>query len=249
MFETSIVAQTGTNRPWTVIAGFSGQVVGVGVLVLVPLIYTEQLPKFDFNSLHVLPPITRLAPAPPPPDMVRASTSRAVTTARVFTAPSGIPRTIYQGPDDVPPSLVPSEVPFIGVPPDGGQRIGLPMPTPHITATAPPTKPVDQPVKRADAPTAPIRQGGDVQAAKIIRRVIPMYPALARQARVSGKVQLLGIIAKDGTVQKLEVISGHPLLTKAAVDAVLQWLYRPTHLNGEPVEVIAPIEVNFTLTQ
>src|SRR2546426_3819393 len=88
-------------------------------------------------------------------------------------------------------------------------------------------------------PKAPqrIRQGGNVQAALIMNRVQPQYPPLARQARVSGTVKLHAIIAKDGTVQELQVISGHPLLIQAALDAVRQWRYRPTLLNTEPVEV------------
>jgi len=86
-----------------------------------------------------------------------------------------------------------------------------------------------------------------VQAAKIVRKVLPFYPPLARQARVQGTVHLVGIIAKDGTVQNLRVESGHPLLVPYAVDAVRQWIYRPTLLNGSPVEVIAPIDVIFTL--
>ncbi len=88
-----------------------------------------------------------------------------------------------------------------------------------------------------------------MQAAKIIKKVIPTYPPLARQARVSGTVQLVGIIAKDGTIQQLQVASGHPLLVKAALDAVRQWIYRPTLLNGQAVEVIAPIDVIFSLSQ
>jgi protein TonB len=90
-----------------------------------------------------------------------------------------------------------------------------------------------------------VRQGGAVQEAKIVRRVIPAYPPLARQARVQGVVKLMGIIARDGTIQHLQVLSGHPLLVPAAVAAVRQWLYRPTYLNGDPVEVQAPIDVNF----
>ena len=86
-------------------------------------------------------------------------------------------------------------------------------------------------------------------AAKVVRRILPVYPPLARQARVSGNVKLLGVISKDGTIQQLQVISGHPLLVNAALDAVRQWVYRPTLLNGEPVEVVAPIDVNFTLAQ
>ena len=83
----------------------------------------------------------------------------------------------------------------------------------------------------------------------IVRRVIPLYPVLAKQARVSGTVKLLGVISKDGTIQQLQVISGHALLVTAAVEAVRQWVYRPTMLSGEPVEVQAPIEVHFTLNQ
>jgi protein TonB len=83
--------------------------------------------------------------------------------------------------------------------------------------------------------------------AMIIRRIIPEYPRLARDMRIAGTVKLLGIISRDGTVRELKVIEGHPLLVKSAVGAVMQWLYRPTLLNGEPVDVIAPIEVHFTL--
>ena len=86
-------------------------------------------------------------------------------------------------------------------------------------------------------------------AAKLIHRVVPVYPPLARQARVSGVVRLLGVVAKDGTIQKLELVSGHPLLSGAAMEAVRQWIYKPTLLNGQPVEVQAPIDVIFTLSQ
>jgi len=96
-------------------------------------------------------------------------------------------------------------------------------------------------------PEAPVRVGGDVQSAKLIKQVVPRYPPPALQIRVSGTVHLLGIIAKDGTIQRLQVLSGHPLLRQAALDAVSQWIYRPTILNGQPVEVEAPIDVIFTL--
>jgi len=91
--------------------------------------------------------------------------------------------------------------------------------------------------------------GGAVQAAKLMKQVVPAYPRAAIQTRISGTVQLLGIIAKDGTIQKLQVLSGHPLLRQAAIDAVSQWVYRPTILNGQPVEVEAPIDVIFTLSR
>lgn len=94
-----------------------------------------------------------------------------------------------------------------------------------------------------------IRVGGNVTAAKIMNRVSPVYPALARQTRISGTVRLHAIIAKDGTVQQLEVMSGHPLLVQAALDAVRQWRYQPTLLNGEPVEVDTTVDVIFSLNQ
>ena len=82
----------------------------------------------------------------------------------------------------------------------------------------------------------------------MLNRVLPIYPPLAKAARIQGLVRLEGIIARDGTIQQLRVIGGHPLLVQAALDAVRRWRYRPTHLNGEPVEVIAPIDVNFILS-
>jgi periplasmic protein TonB len=85
--------------------------------------------------------------------------------------------------------------------------------------------------------------------AKLVNQVIPVYPQIAKIAGVSGTVQLLGTISKDGTIRNLQVISGNPLLVPAAVDAVRQWIYRPTLLSGEPVEVIAPIEVRFILSR
>jgi len=112
---------------------------------------------------------------------------------------------------------------------------------PRFEAPRPATPDVVKPAE------TPVLVGGDVQAAKAIRRVLPVYPQPARQLRISGTVHLLGIIAKDGTIQRLQVLSGHPLLRQAAIDAVSQWIYRPTVLNGQPVEVEAPIDVIFTL--
>jgi TonB family protein len=94
-----------------------------------------------------------------------------------------------------------------------------------------------------------IKVGGNVQGAMIVSKVPPVYPALAKQAAVSGVVQLSAVLAKDGTVQELHVLSGPPLLIQAAMDAVKQWVYRPTLLNGNPVEVETTIDINFTLNQ
>ena len=85
-----------------------------------------------------------------------------------------------------------------------------------------------------------------VQSAKLVKQAKPLYPPLAKQARIQGKVMLNAVIGKDGAIQNLTVASGHPLLVQAALDAVRQWVYQPTLLNGEPVEVVTQIEVNFT---
>ena len=97
-------------------------------------------------------------------------------------------------------------------------------------------------------PSKIIRKSGGVLQGTATRRVEPTYPPLARTARVQGSVILAAIIGKDGSIQNLHVISGHPLLTQAALDAVKQWKYRPYILNGEPVEVDTQVTVNFTLS-
>jgi protein TonB len=85
--------------------------------------------------------------------------------------------------------------------------------------------------------------------AKLVRKVIPEYPPMAKSARIWGVVHLIGTIGKDGAMRNLQLVSGHPMLARAALEAVQQWIYKPTLLNGIPVEVIAPIEVSFTLGQ
>jgi TonB family protein len=94
-----------------------------------------------------------------------------------------------------------------------------------------------------------IKMGGNVQSAKIVKRVQPVYPSEALQERIAGTVRLHVIVAKDGTIEQIEVISGHPLLLQAALDAVRQWTYQPTLLNGEPVEVDTTIDVIFSLSE
>jgi TonB family protein len=94
-----------------------------------------------------------------------------------------------------------------------------------------------------------IKIGGNVQQSKLIRQPHPVYPPDAKAARIQGVVKLSAVIAKEGTISKLEVISGHPLLVPAALEAVKGWVYETTLLNGNPVEVLTQIDVNFTLAQ
>lgn len=117
-----------------------------------------------------------------------------------------------------------------------------------ITGTAPPPPPPPQRERKPETPPR-IRVSGNVQQVKLVRQIEPVYPPLAKAARIQGTVRFTVIVGKDGAVQQLQLISGHPLLVPAAQEAVKQWVYQPTLLNGEPVEVLTQIDVSFTLTQ
>jgi protein TonB len=115
-----------------------------------------------------------------------------------------------------------------------------------------PQAPVARETPKAVVPTATVAKApriSMVQLATPIRRVDPVYPVLAKQARISGTVELVGVLGTDGRIRELKVVSGHPLLINAALEAVRQWVYAPTLLNGQPVEVQAPIQVNFILNR
>jgi TonB family protein len=99
-----------------------------------------------------------------------------------------------------------------------------------------------------ETPAAPIRVGGNVVAPNLIKATRPVYPPLAKLARAQGTVKLEATISKDGTIENLHLLSGPPLLVQAAMEAVQQWQYKPTIVNGEPVEVLTTIDVNFSLS-
>jgi TonB family protein len=124
------------------------------------------------------------------------------------------------------------------------------LPTPSGDAQLMITLPTAAPGVESTAGTVnKIRVGGNVQATNLINQVRPVYPAAAKEGRIQGVVQLEAIIGPDGHVQDLKVTSGHPLLAQAALEAVKDWVYRPTLLNGNPVTVVTSIDVNFTLSQ
>ena len=129
--------------------------------------------------------------------------------------------------------------------PDGGSSLRIWL---DAAEPAPVIWKKDAPAVSA-ASSQRIRVGGNVQQNKLIEKPAPLYPPEAKQARIQGVVRLNAVIARDGTVANLEVINGHPLLVPAALEAVRRWVYQPTLLNGEPVEVITQIDINFTLRQ
>jgi protein TonB len=224
-----------------------GQVSAVTLAILIPLVYTDHLPAL---TMHASIPVPKGKLDPAPVEIKPAGPKGAQVVRpkgpSPFVAPVRIPDRIPVLIEPPAPSSAGQYVP--GAPRDviaGGS--GLPLPVDNVALPVPKARES----KPAPAPTATkrVKVGGAVKPAEIVRRVIPVYPPLAKQARVQGTVKLIGIIATDGTVQQLHVISGHPLLIQAALDAVRQWVYRPTMLNGEPVEVESPIDVNFTLAQ
>jgi len=242
VFEQSILADQQANKPLSFAASLAAEAIVIGVLVIIPLVYGDHLPDFRWKSITVGPPIHR---APQQPVQMRQA--------------SGPPRPIFRDPPRIinpiqarsTSAAASSDQAFVDLPaglPMGDGASGPPSPIPFAqTVRIDPPKPA--PTPKPERPSGPIRVSQGVQLAKLIRQVLPVYPPLARNARISGVVRLIGIIAKDGTIRNLQVISGHPLLTRAALDAVSQWIYKPTLLSGEPVEVICPIDVNFTLNQ
>jgi protein TonB len=247
MFEQSILLDHAAGkRTGALAASITAQTLAVGVVIVLPLIYSDRLPNWRPSTAISIP---FMSPPPPGPVVETASSSSS--------RPSLVPQRIWHPPSRITPLSEMPEITEADAPPvfsrsgpgvpggTGDPSTLLSQIIAPITPLPPKPKPV---VETAPAPTAPIVVSKGVQEAKLIRRVMPIYPPLARQARISGTVRLNAIIAKDGTMQQVQLVSGPPLLVKAALDAVGQWLYRPTLLNGQPVEVIAPIDVIFTLS-
>ncbi len=242
VFEQSLLLNQDTKRPWNFLASLGAELLVVSLALLIPLLYRDHLPAVHWKDIIV-------GPAPlPEPLPVRAASGRTSPTQsrslpRVFRfdwdrkATGDVQQhTTLDFSADAPPGLATG--PFAGETNMLGRFI------PNVVAAPPPPKP---PLETHKPLSAPIPVGGDVQMAKLLRKVIPVYPPIARAARISGVVRLIGIIGKDGVIRNLQLVSGHPMLARAALEAVQQWVYKPTLLNGNPVEVIAPIEVSFTL--
>jgi len=232
LVESSVVRKK-TNKGWTIFVSTAVQVLCVLVLILIPLIYTEALPRAMMATLLIAPPPP--PPPPPPPQAVEVKVikpvARLLTQGRLMQ-PRAIPKvvTVFRE-AELPPEPAPGTGVFGGM--DsllGGLGEG--------STGAPPPPPIR--IQRT-------KVGGQVQAARGISQPNPIYPPLARQARIQGRVVLHAIIDKDGRVSELQVMSGHPLLVQSALAAVQNWRYQPTILNQEPVEVDTTIEVNFVL--
>ena len=256
MFEQTFVDGVGkTNKTWTVMVSFVAQIALIVVAVILPLIYTEVLPSTTLQSFLVAPPPP---PPPPPPPAAPAPVKIVKVIPRQFDAgklmaPKVVPKEIATiKEEELPPpsSGVAGVVGGVSGGVAGGAVGGvLGGIINAVPSAAPPPPPPPVAAVKKEAPITRIKVGGAVQSASIIKKTPPIYPQLAKSARVSGVVHLAAIIAKDGTIQELHSLGGPALLIQAAMDAVKTWVYRPTMLNGEPVQVETTIDVNFTLNQ
>ncbi len=220
-----------THKSWTVLLSSVVQALILAVMILIPLIYTEALPKTLLTTFLVAPPPP--PPPPPPAAPVKIVRPRIIPTQSTV-APRVIPKNVEIVKDEAPDIAgAGGDFGVAGGTGAGGVLGGI------LGSSGPAPPKIAAPAR--------IKVGGNVQAAKMLRQTLPTYPQIAKTAHVSGTVILHAIISKDGTVQELQYVSGPPLLMKAAMDAVRDWRYTPTQLNGDPVEVDTTISVVFSL--
>ncbi|HLW84307.1 MAG TPA: energy transducer TonB [Candidatus Sulfotelmatobacter sp.] len=221
----------------------------IGVLLLMPLYFTEELPKAELLTFLVAPP----PPPPPPPPAAAEQMAKVLKQIQTDVLSNGALRTPTRIPqkvqmiqeEEAPPPMPVSGGGVVGGVPGGipggqlgGVIGGIVNATSNLNA-----------VPRFAAPTPQrVRVSQGVTKGLCVHRVDPQYPALAKEARVQGEVVLRAIINKNGDIQDLQLISGHPMLVPNAIAAVRQWRYKPYLLNGNPVEVDTTITVIFALT-
>ena len=225
-----------SRRGLTTLTSFGLQALIGGVLLVLPLLRPAGLPSLRQLSTPVSlgRPLAESAAVRAHESGNAAPSNPAAITLRL---PSRIPSGIPAAGDDGPPTVGQSGpyIPGVGPgSPDGAlNSFGTGAPRP-IMPSAPVT-------------VAPPLRLSHMREGDLVRKILPVYPALARSARIQGQVVLQAVISKQGVIEDLKVLSGHPLLVPAAKEAVRQWRYRPYVLNNEPVEVETQITVTFSL--
>jgi len=243
MFEQTFVPDVRTGRKRVGIAvSLITQILLLGLVALAPLFLRPPLPSAQLRLLFLGP-----APANVPEKLVaqnNTSTHASIVRVRSFRliAPVAIPKRISESQHRAaePPNIAGAD----GFNPSGASLLsGLGAPPDSIAP------PIPRRAPEMKERTSPLAIGGNVAAANLVHRVEPAYPPLAKAARVEGSVVFQAIIGVDGNIRNLQLQQGHPLLVAAARSAIVQWLYRPTLLNGKPVEVVTTITVRFALSQ
>ena len=236
------------RRTWPTLLSFVLQLFLIGLLLLLPLWFTDVLPKQQLLTLLEAPP------PPPPPPPPAASTPSAAKVVKVTSniangrlrTPSRIPSKVQMIKEDEAPPPVATTGGVVGGVPGGipgGQMGGVIGGIISSSSSLAAVPRLSQPAPAVQR----VRVSQGVTKGLLIYRVEPAYPPLAKQARIQGVVVMTALIDKGGNVQHLQVISGHPLLAPAAIAAVKQWRYKPFVLNGQPLEVETTVTVNFHL--
>ena len=253
MFEQSILANGKSGRRvWTTCAGVTGEAIVVVLAAVAPMVFPQALPDLKRMVVEYLPPV----PPPPPgprakPDVTRVEPVRT-EAPRPFTAPPRVPENIAIGVDspevrDAPVGVVGGMNLNSGPGVQGGidltRLFSVERPVPVVRP------PETHPARAKDTTPVQIKRikMSYVQPSQLLVCIKPAYPPLAKAAHISGVVALEAVIATNGRLAEIRVKSGHPLLVPAAVEAVRQWVYKPTFLNGDPVEVATTIMVTFAL--
>lgn len=248
IFSDSLLDYEGqkSRQTWATLASFILQCLLVGVLLLLPLYFTQELPKSQLLTFLVAPP----PPPPPPPEAQQAARIMKQIQSDLLSGgqlrtPGRIPAKVQMIKEEEAPPMPGAGGVVGGVPggiPGGqlGGVIGGIVSSTSNLAYIPKLQPV--------VPQR-IRISQGVTAGMLLHQVEPPYPPIAKAARIQGSVVLNAIIDKEGNIRDLRLASGHPMLVPAAIEAVRQWRYRPYLLNGQPVEVETTITVNFELTR
>ncbi len=226
-----------SHRGWTTLLSFGLQALAIACLLLLPLLYTQGLPR-----LAALAPLLAPAPLPAVPAAQHpnpASAAQSNMTGIRLISPPQIPQSINMLTETAPPPPM-VDPGAIGVSHGTGD--------PGARGTVPGSILGSDQILPPPPPPAAHPRPSTMMEGNLVLRVQPDYPAPARQLRVQGKVVLRAVISREGTIENLQVVSGHPMLVRAAVDAVRQWRYRPYVLNGEPVDVETEVTVNFVLS-
>ena len=242
MFEQTFVNTHGqTRKPWTVAVSLLFQSSLIAIALLIPLLRVAGLQRPETRPVWLAPPTPqRTVQAEAKPQVHTALASRPIFHIESLRVPTVTERKIDLAPE------APDVAMQVSGAPAGTSVFSL------VTGAAvqPPAAPV-QAVNKPSTPvqSAPLHVSGGVQSAKLIFGPKPAYPALAKVTRTMGTVRIQAIIGRDGSIRNVQVLSGPSLLVEAAKQAVEQWRYQPTMLNGQAVEVITEIDVNFTIAQ
>ncbi len=248
MFEQAVLEGSyGNRRAFATGAGFAGQAALAAFLVIAPMIWPQVLPRPQL-TMTISPP-----PPAAPEHIVAARPQASHSAAPVFRSDLLIPSKMPSKPQQISDAIEPTiQAIAIGVPGGIGEGIEGMLGKGLLDSVLHKADAVPRPVAKAPEPKTAGEEVKRIRVssldpARLIHMVQPIYPSIAKSAHISGTVELRALIGTDGHVRELSVVSGHPLLRNAALEAVRQWIYKPPSLGGESVEIVAPIAVIFRL--